>query len=155
MTTINQIREAWDDAIFDHATVRGYTTAINHFDVPNLESAASSGLFYYDAEINFFSFVVTRTRRDGLTGRVIYEFSCRLRYYRENEPSGDNFKSISDRLETVDSLVRSELGNSWSSTVDYYEPGAGGIRAPELIFLENKPVWVGEVSYTGFKSVSI
>jgi len=155
MSTIAEVRGAWTSEIFENPTVRGFTNSIYAFDIPNLESAAGAGLFYFEAEINFITFVVSRTRIDGLTGQLRYEFPVRIRYYRENEPSGENFKSTTDRLEAIDSLVRSELGNSWASTVDYYQPGAEGIRSPELVFLENRPTWVSEVTYTGIKTISV
>jgi len=154
MSTIADIRRVWDSEIFDHVTMRGYTTSVYPYDIPNLESAKNSTQFYFAAEINFMTFVVSRIRRDGLTGQIRYEFPVRVRYYRENEPSGDNFKSITDRLEAMDSLVRSELGNTWGSTVDYYEPNERGISAPDLVFLENRPTWVSEVTYTGIQTVS-
>lgn len=155
MSTINEVRSAWEDAIFDHSTIRGYTTSVYPYDIPNLESARNSGQFYFGGQINFITFVVSRIRRDGLTGQVRYEFPVRIRYYMDNEPSGANFKATTDRLEALDSLVRSELGNTWSSTVDYYEPNERGISAPELVFLENRPAWVSEVTYTGIQTISI
>jgi hypothetical protein len=154
MSTIAQIRTAWEENVFESSTIKAITSALYPFDIPNLESAANSGLFYFEAEINFITYVVSRVRTDGITGKIRYDFPVRIRAYRENEPSGANFKSVTDTLEALDTIVRSSLGNTWDSTVDFYNPSAEGIRSPELVFLENRPTWVSEVTYTGVKTIS-
>lgn len=61
------------------------------------------------------------------------------------------YNAVVDRLETVDGLVRTGLGKTWSSTVDFYR---GGRPAPvTTLTIDGAACWRGGWLYTAEKTV--
>src|SRR5690606_14137076 len=111
--------------------------------------------FYYNQEINFFTYLVMRTRRQldvagGTSNATRFIHTVQLFYYLEKDISDTdyNYNSVIDRLETVDGLVISQLGKTWNSTVNYYE--MTDARAPVLVEIDGKRVWRGQYTYAGY-----
>ena len=111
---------------------------------------------YYNQAINFFTYLVNRTRvtqeiRGASSSVQRYEFDVTVNYYLQKDltDSAQNYNNVIDRLETVDGIVISGLGATWSSTVNHYE--MSGILTPTLIELDDREVWRGGYQYKAVK----
>jgi hypothetical protein len=58
-------------------------------------------------------------------------------------------------METIDSLVVSELGHQWDSTVDFYRPQEGPIEVSQAKNADDRPFWLATYTYTGFKNQAL
>lgn len=157
MSTSSAIRTAWQTKIFDHATVIDYTTQTFLYDVDqNIKAGVEVGDLYYLQQINFFKCLVFRSRitpvvGGGTSNVTRFVFDVELSYYLEKDlsDSGINYNNVIDRLEAVDSLVISQLGKTWDSTVDFAE--MINAQGPQIITLDEKDVWRGTYTYRAFR----
>lgn len=157
MSTSAQIRSAWNSGVWTNGTVTALTTKIYAYDlVASLKSKPEAVSMYYNQSINFFTYLVNRTRvtqeiRGANTSVQRYEYDVTVNYYLQKDltDSAQNYNNVIDRLETVDGIVISGLGATWSSTVNYYE--MSGILTPTLIELDDREVWRGGYQYRAIK----
>lgn len=154
MSTQSQVRSAWNSAIWSNATITAITPNIFNYDVLReyQTSVKEYAALKHVQETNFITYIVSRAQRIRIMGQVEQKFSVEIRVYKEADVEGTNFNAVLDTFETIDSLVVSQLGNTWSSTVDFYSLQES---APEVtkVALDGVPVWLGTYTYTGVKNV--
>lgn len=153
MSTSAQVAAAWNTAVLQHATFTAICPNAVLFDVMEDSEKGTEGL-YSAAEVNFMQCLVSRAQTLEVTQRAEYVFTVDLQYFRSKDEAGANWKAVRDIFETLDALVRSELGSTWSSTVDYWIPSADKPIINE-IFFNDEPIWLGSYRYQGLQSVSL
>ena len=146
---LSNIRTAWQTQIFANATVQAWTPNYFSYDVTK-EFEKEVSLFLYSTEINFFVFLVNRFREEGKSGRASFTFPVIVKYHLEVDPEGLNYNRVLDRLESLDSLVISQLTRTWNSTVDFYRSQSDPISM-SIDEIDGRSYWIGQVTYTGFK----
>lgn len=146
---LSDIRTAWEDKIFEHATVQAWTTNFFSYDVTK-EFEKEVSLFLFATEINFFVFLVNRFREEGKSNRASFTYPVTIKYHLEVDPDGLNYNRVLDRLESLDSLVISQLTRTWNGTVDFYRSQSDPISM-SIEQLDGRSYWIGQVIYTGFK----
>lgn len=151
MTTSAQIRSAWETAIWEHATVIAMTDRIYDYDLTFLSTKETARL-RYEQEINFFQCLVSRGQELRISSQIRQLFTVSIIYARESNVDGSNYHAVIDNMETVDGLIQSQLGTTWSGTVDYYQLQNGPPTIQERL-IDSKPVWVSEYKYLGFKNL--
>lgn len=156
MTTVSDIETAWNTAIWGHATITALTPRIFNREIPDLSEEDVRDVSYQQ-EINFFEWLVKKSVRYPLVSRGVGEdqaFLVEIRYTREKDPhtdrTGTNYNSVRDAYETLLSLVKSELGNSWDSTVDFYTTQQEAIVINERV-VGGVEVWSSVFRFQGFK----
>lgn len=149
MTTSADIEDAWAD-VWDHADILALTDKIHLYQI-TLESETEIAKLYSGTEVNFFEVLTARTQQSMQTATTLgetvnYKFLVEINYYRELDTDGTNFRAIRDAYETIFDLVKSELGNDWSNTVDLWHPDEGYPSITETT-LNNKKCWKGTHRY--------
>lgn len=153
-TTIQNVKDAWNSAIFEHGSIQALTTKIYDYDVL-VESEKENSKLYFAQEINFCVYRVERSPMQyQITRGRHYDFNVTISYYKEYSAGADNQDSVSDFFETLDGLVTSELGISWDGVVTYMNPQKDPIKL-ENLELDKKTIWKGQVQYTGRKIFTI
>lgn len=149
MTTAAQVRSAWLTNIFQNASITALTDKIYDYDV-TLETTKEFSKLRYRQEINFMLYLVTVAQRVMMMGQYEQAFTVEIRYGKQADVAGTVFKAVADVFETIQTLVQTNLTGSWGSTVDYYriQNGPPNIVQQEI---ENIPIWIGTLKYTGFK----
>lgn len=151
MSTAAQVRAAWLDNIWNHATVQAYTTKIYDYDI-TARSQKEAAKFYHNTSINFFSYITTRGHEvkemggSSLSAIAHFNYQVEIRAYLQADTDGSNFSAVIDRLGTIDGLVVTQLGKTWDSTVDFYRPQQEPPTL-NLIELDGRPVWLGVYRY--------
>jgi hypothetical protein len=156
MSTSKDVREAWSDKVWVHKDVQGMTSRVFLYDV-SVDSAFNVAELYYGASgrmpsINFFLCLVRRQHEPLIMGNTRYTFQVQVQYYLQQEESSSNtYNTLVDRLETVDTLVRTELTGSWDNTVDFYNGGTP--QDISVVTIDDKACWRGGFTYLGTKTV--
>lgn len=151
MSTLAQVRAAWDTKIWANAAISAITDKIFGFDL-NLVSTKEVARLRYNQEVNFFLCLITKAERLRPMGQVEQTFTAEVRYYRNIDTSGANFAVATDAIETVSSLVDSQLGATWNSTVDFPRRQEGPLTIKRDQIASN-PVWVATYKYLGIKNI--
>ncbi len=159
MTTSSDIRAIWKSEIFDSATIQAITTKCYAYDaIAAVVSTSEDASLYFQQQINFFTYLCSRRSETGSirgTNTTASRFShnVQVTYYLEKDigEEDQNYNLTIDRMETLDSMVISELGKTWGSTVDYYEQI--DLIEPSLINLDDREVWRVGYTYRGYKTV--
>lgn len=150
--TSSTIRSAWNTAVWSHATIQAMTTSIYNYDITQ-QSSKETDKFFFSQEINFFTYITTRRQVPtggglGANKQRMYEHDVLVRYYRQYDTTGSNFNAVIDNLESLENIVRTQLGTKWSDNVTFYRLMESG-NQPELVELINQPVWLGTQLYRG------
>jgi len=153
MSTSAEVEAQWLDKVFKYDSIKTISPKAYPFEVTE-ESEKEVSRLYHAGEINFWMYLIARSHEFQVTNRLTYNFTVELSYYREMDPEGENWTAVRDNLETLFGVVRSSLGNTWQSTVDFWRPQAG-IPNISLVKLGGKQVWRGVYIYTGFQEISI
>lgn len=158
MSTSAQVRTAWSTYVLQHASAQAFTTQMHLFEI-NDQSEHALELIRYNTEINFVQCLIARAQRSGETSRpagtsVQYDYTVEVRYTREAEPSGANWTAVIDFFDTLQSLVLTQLGNSWQNTVDMYAPQEGVPSIEEIVF-DNTKAWQGRYTWAATKYTSL
>ena len=159
MTSSASIRAAWKTGIFNNAAILAITPKAYAFDIiANIASISEDSLLYHEQQINFFTYIASRKSETGSirgsnTAASRFSHTIEITYNLKKDigEADFNYNALIDRLEIVDDLVLSELGKTWSSTVDYYE--LTEFSPPTLKTLEDREFWSAGYTYTGFKTV--
>lgn len=152
------VRAAWA-ALFEHSTLQAITGIALAIDVlAGAQSGTEAEALYHQQAVNAFTYIVLRDRRidQVASGRVVeHSFLVEVSYLHEKDISLDGwgFNECIDALETLDDLVVSVLGPTWSDTVDFHEQQT--VNRPALITFDEKPVWRGSVLYTATTQSSL
>lgn len=149
MTTSASIRAAWLSAVFNNSSITAITDKIYAYDI-TLESVKEFSKLRYNQQTNFFLYLVSRAQRVRIMGQMEQIFTVEIRYSKFADVPGVGWAAVADVFETIDSLVSSGLGGSWSNTVDYYriQDGPPSISQVEM---EGLPIWTGSYKYFGYK----
>jgi hypothetical protein len=119
--SITTIRAAWESAIWQHATVKQITDKILKYEHTE-ESASEQDKLFFNQRLNFIEVVTSRAVVAAQIGTRAYRctYPVEVRYTLEKDLDGDNFAAVGDTINTLIGLVESQLGFSWSGTVDNY-----------------------------------
>lgn len=158
MTTSAEVRAAWKTKVFDQAALQAITGKGLFFDpLQDLSSTTERKLVTHATETNFFHLTVHRTRFNkeikGTGTDSRHEFTVRAFYTIEKNPGVDDrrFNGVVDALEAMDDLVRSSLGKTWNSTVDFYEMVA--IQETQILVVGDLTLWRGGYQYRAVKQI--
>ncbi len=155
MTTAADIEVAWTASVWTADSVEAFSSLVLTRAISEFSEAETSPFHDHDlAEINFFSFVVTRKPLNsiiagGTTGSTQYQFDVRVSYYRTIDAEGTNHDLTRDGIEAVDDVVRSALGKTWGGTVDFFE--YGDTKPPTRGEVDGTPVWEASQTYRATK----
>lgn len=156
MNTSEDVRNAWKDKVWEHKSIQAMTSRVFLYDV-SVDSTFDVGNLYHGTPgkyptINFFLCLVRRQHEPLIMGNTRYTFQVQVQYYLQQEESSSNtYNTLVDRLETVDSLVRTELTGNWDDTVDFYN---GGVPQDiSVVTIDDKACWRGGFTYLGTKTV--
>ena len=151
MTTIAQIKSAWSAAIWTNATITAMTDKIYAYDITT-DSTKEFAKLRYQQQINAFTYEVFLAEQMRIMGQIKQQFDVKVTYYLQADVAGANHALVLSRFETLNGLVRSSLGSSWTSTVDYHQFQEAPVELSQTV-LEGFPVWKGIYIYTGFKNL--
>ena len=156
MNTSEDVRNAWQEKVWEHKDVKAMTSRVFLYDV-SIDSAFDVANLYHATpgrypSINFFLCLVRRQHEPLIMGNTRYTFQVQVQYYLQQEESSSNtYNTLVDRLETVDSLVRTELTGNWDDAVDFYN---GGVPQDiSVVTIDDKACWRGGFTYIGTKTV--
>ena len=157
MTSSSEIRSAWTTAIAQHATAQAMTTRWYDYDVDAaIESTAEDVRLLHLQRVNFATYLATRINDSqnvrGGAGISGHSFSVILSRFLERDVtlSGDGQNVAIDDMDALDDLIVSQLGKTWSGTVDYWRLDSG-FQKPEIINLNDRAVWRVRAEYRAFK----
>lgn len=145
MTTLAQVRSAWDTSIWSHASILAITDKIYDYDV-TIDSTFELYKLRYNQEVNAFVYVVSKYERLGFGGTKYEEFEVNVRYYRKADVAGANHKAVYDAYETLIALVRTSLTHTWGGTVGAYRNQDSPPQISQIT-LEGVPVWLGTYKF--------
>ena len=158
MSTSAEVSAAWASQIAAHTSVTAFSSKIYNFDAIDDRSETALSRFKDSQQISFIQYLTVRSCRfretaDRAGGAADYTFEVQVSAFREADLSGSNWAAVRDFFDTLLPLVNSQLGNTWSGTVDYWTPDSG---APALnqILIDNTPTWRGTFSYFGHQRVN-
>jgi len=118
LTRSETIREAWRTAIWDHADIQDITEVLIEHDISEDSFHELARLRSTTTrDVNFFAFRVSRGIQYMINNKISLLFSINISYVRRADPDGLNYNLALDAIETLQELVVSELGTTWSSTV--------------------------------------
>lgn len=154
MSTSAQVQTAWEDAIWENATILAITDKIYGFDITTISEAETQRLSY-QGEINYFQYLIRRSSQyTGTASQAEYRFTVDVTYTLVHDVGGENWKAVRDAFETLIGLVRSSLGATWTQTVDFWREQEG---PPEIVQIDfdGDPAWRGSYRFTGFQQISL
>ena len=158
MSTSAQVRTAWNTGVLQHASMQAITNKIHLFEVID-DSEKSLELCRYNQEINFAQCLIARGQNYAESSQpagtsVQYNYQVEITYIREANPSGSNWTATVDFFDTLQALVVTQLGVTWSSTVDYHRP-QDGTPAIESVTFDNVLCWRGTYRFAATKYTSL
>jgi hypothetical protein len=151
MTTLAQVRTAWNTAVWQHATIQAITDKTQPYDVAILSMKDVTELSFAK-EINAFTYVVALAEEILIMNQRRQVFTVDVRYYRELKSEADMANTALDAIETLSSIVDSQLGVRWSNTVDWSNRQSGPIELSRVA-IASKPVYCARYKYLGFKNI--
>lgn len=145
-TLCSVIAGVWDAYVWDTASLRSITSRFYPFD-PTSSSEFEIANLMYDREINFFSYLITKTERYIGTNVLQEDFEVVVTYTRAKDTNGDTWTATRDAIETVINQVRTALGDTWQARVSFYAPQEEPYNIEESI-IQNVPVWRARYTFT-------
>lgn len=158
MTLSSTIEDAWKDAIWTDTTITDYTDKIHKFRTTQ-DSEFEAARYYYKSEINFIEAITTRAVALEQTAKVLggvasYEFNIEINYYKQIDPDGTTYNDVRDFFETLLSLMITNLGHTWTNTVDFWRPQTQKLDIIESL-IDSRRCWRGVYNFTGTKTDSL
>lgn len=153
MTTSADIRTLWNTQVLQDATIQAITDRTFSYDIAILTSKNENDL-KYEQEINFFTLVVLRsiaygeTAVKGSPNSYSYMFEVRIDYYREALGDGTAYNAAIDNMDTLNTVILTNLGLRWDSNVD--NSRQSNTQLPELVDIQGIQVWKSSVLWTGW-----
>ena len=148
--TSDDIETAWEGAIWQHSDILEMTSNIYPYDV-SAESEFDIDKLCLEGEVNFFLAKTSRASEPILTQSTRYTFQVQVEYYlQQTDIAESTYRTLRDRLETLDNLVLTQLGKTWTATVDYW-PG-GNPQPIKEVTISGRRCWFGAIVYTAFKT---
>lgn len=136
--------------MWQHATVLAFTDKIYAYELTE-ESQREVKSTYFQGKVNYITYVVSRSTQLLIGNRVLHQYPVKISYRLEADKQSENFNTLLTRLETIDTLVVSELGHKWDATVDFYRTQEGPIEVSQGKNADDRPFWLATYTYTGFK----
>lgn len=151
MTVLStDIEAVWQSVLWEHPTIVAITPNIHQYDI-SVQSEFDVELLCFEGEVNFFLARTLRRSEPILTQQTRYTFQVEVSYYLQQADIAQNtYRTVRDRLETLDDLVRTAMGKTWSSTVDFWQGGVP--TAIKEIEVNERTCWTGAITYTAFKT---
>lgn len=147
--SLASVRNAWVSKVANSETLLAYTDKIFTYPIL-LNSGKEAQKTYFNTQIKFVTFLVNVSSKFGLNNRIDLTYPVEVSTYIENEPSGNNYNLGLDIMETIETLIQTELGARWNNSVDYYLP-EDNANLVQQILIDEKPVWQFTKTYTGYK----
>lgn len=153
MTASSTIASTWQTYIFDYSTIQGITKKANAFEMIQDSETALEKL-HYGGAVNAFCYKAVQINEQRLTRTILHTHVVTVDYYREQDPAGMNWKAVRDALETLATTVRTQLGNTWQGSVDYWRYRD---TEPEIeqVTIGSTPCWRGRVVYEAYSTTSL
>ena len=163
MSTISEIRTAWNAAVWTNAAITAITPQIFSYDVlsrvENSEADAEPLYNRRTKKIHFIQYDIERqaawTVTGGSANTVNYQTAIHIEYYIEADADGASYHAAQDDLETLITTITAELGHDWDGTVDGWNFGSPTIPAPRLGKIDGRDVWATEVRLISFELTTI
>lgn len=152
MSTAAEVATAFG-AVFTNSSIKALTNKYYSYDVTqNSERELTD--FYYQTEVNFFTYLVTRSQVFAMTKKAEYKFNVEVNYYRYKDPAGANYQAVRSAFDTLFSAVRSDLGQTWTSTVDFWRTQDG---PPDIstVNIGNDECYRGKYIFTGSQLITL
>lgn len=149
--TQSDVRSLWDSNIWQHLTILALTDRIYNRDL-STEALTQDAALRYGQNVNFFNYITRRYVEAQMGGTYVYRFLIDVFYTHEDKAGIDAYNKVLDALETVESLVRSEMGSRWDSLMDDYQLQQAPIDISQ-IDINNVICWRGHQIYTAFKKI--
>lgn len=151
MSTNALVRAAWLSKVMSHASILAITPKIYDHDLTE-ESTKEQSKLFHNTIVNAISYLVTSSLELRLRGNDTRNFVVDVTYIKQYDVDGANWKAVSDFFSTIENLVRTELGGTWNSTVDYYQNQS----APPSISLGTiggRRCWIGKYRFIATKGL--
>lgn len=147
MSSLASVRTAWD-AVLANATLTAYSGALYNYDIVSTIGVGeiNESLLMYSGQLNFAQFVFDKTHNFDMIKEVKETFDVAITYYLEMDIDGDNFHAVTDFFDDLFEVVRTELGTSWTDTIDFYTMDDVSVASDELT---GKQCWVATQNYVG------
>lgn len=151
MSTVAQVVTAWEDKIWNHDSIQELCNRIYNFDVLNENSESEDSKLYFDNEINFVVYKVSRSpKQEFLTGGRQYNYQVTIDYYLEVKPLGDTHQRIHAFFEALDAVYYSELTHNWFNTITDHN-NVNDVIDAQTIQLDSRNCLKASVVYSGYK----
>lgn len=147
--TQETIRNLWADSVGQNNSILAFTDKIYTQDL-TAEALSQDKKLRYRQDVNFFNFIVRRWVEAHIGQVYTYRFLVDVFYTHEDKPSIDAYNKVLDGLETVETVVRSVLGQRWSGTVDDYSLQQSPPDIAQTT-INNVICWRGHSIFTAFK----
>ncbi len=151
MTTLEQVRTAWDTAVWQHESIQAITDKILTADL-NLSAMREVTAMSFQQKINAFMCLVSVSDELRIMQQRRRTFTVDARYYLEIDLRGERYNAALDAMDILLGLVRTELGGRWSNTVDYVRYQTSPIDMSRVV-IAGKPCWVAKYKFLGFKNL--
>lgn len=151
MTTLLQVRNAWQTKVWNQSSVQDITDKIYLYD-PTVESESDFANLVCDQKVNYFTCIILREQAPLIMGQVKQSFQVTVTHYlQQADQEESNFNTLLDHLATVDDLVGSSLTGTWNSTIDY--SSGSSLSKPELVKVSGVVCWKAAYTYLGTKTI--
>jgi hypothetical protein len=148
--SVATVQAAWKTAL-ETANIKAYTPNLLPYEYTEGSSKEHSALLF-EQEVNFIEYVVSERHEfieiGNTTAAAFYE--VKVSYTREKDTEGDNYQAIRNFFSTLLSTVSTSLTNTWTNTVDLYNPPTGAINIDRTTVMERQ-CFRGETIYTAQK----
>jgi hypothetical protein len=152
MTTAAAVSAAWATLFEDASMIAVTPNAIGYQVSPDGETEADD--LYSSQVVNYFQYTVVRNQTKQMIHTEEHTFRVTVEYTLEKEPTGANFNAVRTAFETLYAGVKSVLGDTWTSTVDYWRI-VEDITNPQEVRVGSTPCWRARAVYFGTKRESV
>lgn len=149
--TQSDVRSLWDSNIWQHLTILALTDRIYNRDL-STEALGQDAALRYAQNVNFFNYIVRRYVEAQIGNTYVYRFTVDVYYTHEDKAGIDAYNKVLDAFETIESLVRSEMGSHWDGLMDDYQLQQQPIDITQTD-INNVICWRGHQVYTAFKKI--
>lgn len=158
MSTAAQVRAAWAAGVWQDPDLLAISPNVHAFDMEAVAeiNTAFESLLMHGQEINFWQYGINKSWQSGGTyNQQLLTFTVSVKYFLEAETDTDgaNYNAVIDAFETLYSTVEANIGNSWSSTVEFrtWQPGPPIVK---LTRIRDRRVWAAEMQVEGYQSIA-
>jgi hypothetical protein len=161
MSTLAEVRTQWA-LVFAHADMQAITTRAHGWDLQAIAdtaafSEAHKALMMHNQQINFFQYQVSKSREkitssDG----VLYTYPVVVRYIREAslDIDGAAYAAVGDCFDTLFATVRSLIGRTWGSTVEFWQTQTDPPQIG-LVTIDERICWQADYLFQGQKQATL